>query len=690
MIPSYLVWAIALVIPGVAIVRLITRRIPILTLLAVAAPISYGGVYLLGLIFNRVGLPVVTATAATIGLVVVAWLVLEVVRLVAAGPELRKKHLKHIGGRLRGLASTDYVVAAVVVIGIVVVAYNWHRFQLTFVFPPGWDAMHHGYFAKQIATYQTLDTSIVLAPTAGEADGPQSFYPLGFNLLTALLHNVTGIPISRIMLAGTTVTAGLLLPLSAVVMARLASPRHTLVAAFSAIAAGLPFVLFWVLEPGRINAVLSLALIPGVVCVLLWGFRHFSWRLLPVAALAVAGLTGVHASEVVVPAIVAACVVAVAVITNRAYRDGVHWLVWAGLAHVAGIVPILLLDSTIFGAAAERSGTLVDTSIAQMTLPQAIGQILTPGFDLGTAFGAGSPSPFYGAATWGILVAVGCVATIAKKWRAFSGFAIAYVLFAVLCIGLASGNLGKLSILTLPWYGDLVRLSWNLTVLGIIPAAVAIAMIAQAIGSTVGWVTAKIAARGRTQLSPRVVPLVAICVAAVSGLALAIGGALPPAAAASAMLADTRGPARADSRSAFEFLRDNVAEGDRVFDDVRIDGSLWMYVDYGVLPLFGNSPFVGFEPESWLERLWVRENIESIDTDSCVATVLDRYNVTYLYYGDRHMNDAEHKIDLGFLQSNKHFTEVFTEGDAHVFAITLPDSIPPCSEDLTPKNRNSF
>nr|WP_140425665.1 DUF6541 family protein [Cryobacterium sp. N19] len=602
--------------------------------------------------------------------------------------------MKRLLAALRAQPVSKLASLAVLGVGIVVALTLWHRFQSSFVVPPGWDAMHHGYFTRQILEFDTLDTSVVLSPTPGEADGTTSFYPLAYNLFIAVLQTVSSSNVSTLMTATTTLVAGLFLPLGMFALARRLSPAQPLVAGFASLASSLPIYLYWVLESGRTNAVLGLALVPAVVILVISGGWNPRWRDLPVAALAVIGITGLHTSELPMAAAVAFIVMSVAAVQKRTWLGMLRWGRWACAMTSAAILPLLFLEPGLIGSASQRSEIFVDVAAHTIPIQNALFSALTAGSDLSAALGSGGGAFDPGPWVWAFLVLGGCILTVRDRWSKFFGVSVAYGFFVLLIVGLQTGRLGFLSVLTVPWYQDPGRLWWTLTILGAIPAAVAIAAIAGLCGTAVSTAqNRRMRSRAPEEFQERrnrSVSTLAPIVSATVGILLVLGLALPPVAAASASVNANKGPVRADSVAAFEYLRDNLDSVDRVFDDMRVDGALWMYNDYAVEPLFGNSPYVGAEPDSWLDRLWLRENLERIGEDDCVEGLLKEYSVTHVYYGERFMSDAYHRISLDFLKSDSHFTEVFSQDQVHIFRINLTPGSPNCGSPTVPASRDAF
>ena len=677
-----------------------------IALQAGAAPVfTFGTVYVLGLVANLAGLPVTAAVIFAVAMLVIAWLACEAWRfartrrLSAAEVHapLRRRPMS-----IRLVSATSVVPLGLLACALVTGVALWHRFQASWVVPPGWDAMHHGYFTRQIVAFNTLDTSVVLAQGPTDHDGLTSFYPLAYNLFIALLHVVSGLPISQLMIAATTLVAGLALPAGIFLLAHHLNPKRPLVAGFAALASSLPIDFYWILESGRTNAVLGLALVPVTTLILVRGGLRPRWRQLAIAAVAIVGITGLHTSELPLVVVLAGSIILVLAVHSRDVRGFMRWAVFALGAAAVALLPLLILEPGLLGAAKQRADIFLDPAAFAVNVRAALSAALTPSSQLGAVLTPHGGFAWYSPYAWGALVLVGCLLTIRPRWAEFRGPVVTYGFFVFLLIGLLSNKLGPFSFLTIPWYQDSGRLWWTLTVLGAIPAGISLAAIAEWCASVARGLASlirrsRLRFRERHNLSTTLTQrsetrhgLLATVIGAGVGVALILGTAVPPVNAAGAQIKAAKEPVGEDSLAAFHYLREHVKQGDRVFDDMRVDGSLWMYIDDGVYPLFGNSPYVGAEPKSWLERLWLRENLTEIDNNSCVDALLDRYHVTYVYFGERYMADAYHRVKLDFLQRNAHFTEVFTEGGAHVFRVNIPAKVPQCSGDITPRSVSAF
>lgn len=684
----YLVVAVTLVVPGLALTRLVRPDLRWLGHLAAAPLVTFAIFYAAGLVLSLLGLPILVGVGVLLGGLVLGWVGTEVARAVtrrrrgASSPEVERR----VPLRVASMGSVRLASAVLLVLAVVLGLVFWRQFQSQFVVPPSWDAMHHGYFIRQLVDFDTLDPRIVLAPSPNGDDGIASFYPLAFDLMVGVMHHYSGAAISDLMIATTTIIAGAFLPLGAYVLARRISPGTAMVPAFAALASTLPVYLYWILESGRTNAVLGLALVPVLVYLLLDRRVLRRWRAIVLPAIAVLGMIGLHTSEVPMAAVMAGAVMIARSIGHRSVRELLRWTVRIGGAGLAAVVTVIALDRSLLGAATERAEIFNDTVRRSASVGDAVAGIVAPGLDLGRLLEPAAV-PTYVPAAWAVLVVGGMVVSALPRWRAFLPLSVVYVFFAGLVVGLQTGVLGPLAVLTVPWYRDQGRVAWALTVLGAFPAAVALGAVTAVIAYAFRRMPSRTSGTrtGGASLRRRSTAVASILVVGATLLVAA-----PPVAGAGRAVNDAKGPVGTDSLAAFEFLSRNVGAGRTVFDDVRVDGSLWMYIDDGVLPLFGNSPYVGAEPLSWRERLWVRENLERIGRDDCVLAVLDRYDVQYVYYGERIMADGYHRMSLAFLQESPYFTEAFHEGGVHVFRVEYPDDVPECTRALEPTTRNAF
>lgn len=668
---AVLFWLGLALLPGLAILRIARVRWGFWALVASAPAVGFGGLYLVGLIASGLAIPVVWAVIASAGCLLLCWAVLEVLRYRTArrfdaAPSSLRRMLEN---RFVGRTKDDFAAWTLVGIAVAFGLIAWTVTQSGMAFPAGWDSMHHGYFIRQIMEYQTLDSSTVLSSAPDSHDGGSSFYPLAFNLVAAAIAQVSSIPVSQVILASTIAIGALFPPLTVFAFARIMAPNRPLVAGMAALISAFWLTPYAIIESGRVNAVLGLAVALGAAVVLLSAGQTPQWRLFWVPVLSVVGLTGLHTSELPI-AILAAGVVALTMWAKRGqFRRFGTWLAWGAGATVAGLATLLILEPAILGAIGQR-GVAIIASSNPVELKTALVTFAALGYENGVGY------------RWlpvlGTLVLAGTLVPIfVRKWRPYLAASVIYLVFGALFIGLLTRSLGPLTVLTAPWYQDFNRLAWSHAVLGSIPAAVALSAAFALLGRlTIARRKRPLALEGSGRfLTPLGIGL--------STFVLLFIFALPGVASANQTIRTISTPASDDSRLVFEYLEEHIEPQSVVMDDLRMSGSLWMYSDYAVKPLFGNSPYHGNAPESWKERLWLRSHLADIDSDPCVGALLEKYNVAYIYVDPAKIWDAVPQFTKELLDRREQFVPYFASGDVAVYEVELGSDAYSCDRDVT-------
>ena len=660
---ALLCWLLVTIAPGAALIRLLWPRAGVLRTIACAPPVSFGVLYAVGLASSRLSLAPASAVLWVSAVLVIGVLALEIYR--------HRHDRPWRTFRLRRLAPTEAVSWALLVGAIVLGVYQWRRFAATMLVPVGWDAMHHGLFTAQILRYHTMNPARILSSDVfGSRDGAKTFYPLAFNLVSAAIHSATGIRISAILLMSTPAIAGVLAPIGVFALARELDGRRHLVAGMSAVAATLPIFLYTIVTTGRITGTLAISLVPGCALVLVALRDRLGWRSGVLAVLALTGMLGLHTSEMPT-----AVLLAVALSVTLWWREGRlaqiwHWFVWLAVAGIIVAGLAILLEPTVLNLVTQRNNEI------QAAVPQPSSEALR--------------STAVSAASWFPLLALGCLVALLPRWRAYLGNVVMLLLAAGIYYFIAEGAGGLWPTLAIPWYGEPGRMSWDLMALGVIPTGVGLAAVADAVGFGVGrlagWVTTPVqgatvqggtAPRWRAGVMAWAGPVVAVF--ATSLLIMAF--ALPPVVSKGRLISQVAGPVDGNSLAAFRFLAAHVGPDQHVLDDYRSDGAMWMYVDYGVAPLFGNSPLSGQHPGPWQEKLWLSRHLNAIDNDPCVRSVMNQFSVEYVYVGDRHMIDGWADFSSVRMAHDHAFDEVFSAGDSHVFKV-VGGAVGACTKNL--------
>jgi hypothetical protein len=672
-------WLLIVLLPGVAILRLLRTPVSLAQSVALAAPIGLAVIDLAGLAASRFGAGVISTCLTTIGVVLAGWLAVEAVRwrrgAVAAADDPNRRDEVVESAALTASSSATWPdhslecarLLLVCAVGAGVVLWSLLHSQLSV--PAGWDAMHHGYFVRQIVEYDTLKQSIVQSSDAATADSTSSFYPLAMDLVAAMLHVLFGFKISTLVLAMTTAFAGVVLPLGSYVLCRCLAPGLPLAAGFAAVASVLPALLFTIEYTGRVTAIVGVALVPCTVAMMLVIGRRRGWRLGALGVLCVVALIEVHTSEL---PIVAGMLVAIALVGTSRSRDRLVWPMRLGyFAAVAAVAVgvLLVADPGMRYMSSQRSGWFGAAHPAPFSLSAGINALKD--------FVA-LPSPYPPATNlpsqiWGVLASLGCLCTLLPRWRPLMGMAVAYLGFGAFYVAWRAGGLQPVAFLGDPWYRSSQRMLWELLVLGAVPVGVALATAAVALRTALS----RLAPAAERQLPrPRLaLAMMLISVALVTAATAAFTA--PPAPTVSRWLRTYVSPVGGGSRAAFSYLAAHVGKDGRVFDDMENHGDLWLYADYNVPTLFGNPPLIGQAPTSWKQRLYLRAELGHIASDGCIAHLLATYNVEYLYYSKDAMFAGRPRISLHTLQDRRYFRKVFSDGPATIYRIEAPP-LRPC------------
>lgn len=661
------VWLVAAVTPGAALIRLSLPSAGWMPTLACAPAISFGFCYAIGLACSRASASPVNGVLIGTAALVALTMTTEVRRTPLVRSESRRPRATRRTGDGLGTPSPAVLISGLLLAGGVALGVlQWRSFQSSMLVPVGWDAMHHGYFIEQISRLHTMKSSVVLSSDPGTADGSGTFYPLAFNLVAATLHACFGGAISTMMLASTSAIAGVLLPLGTYALARELDPDQPLVAGFAAIASELPLMLYVIEGTGRLTGILGIALVPGLVALLLSQHGRTRWVTVPIVAFGVLGVAGVHTSEAPLAVLT---VLACGLVWAKQEGDRTSLLRWLGWLVVGGgiaVSALILLEPNVLSLVSERGGAIITPT------RRPTGQVLRAA---STAIGGG-----------GWLAGLGCGVTLLPQWRRYRGVSIALAALTTLYLAVGVGFATVVPTLAIPWYGDPARIAWDLAFAGALPVAVGITAVAGLIGKP-----ALAAARFVLAPKPGVVSQVPDrlverwarpAAVMITGVLVVVASTLPPVAIEGRQVSDVAGPVDRNSEAAFRYLAAHVHPGEQVLDDLRTDGAMWMYVDHGVEPIFGNSPLLGHAPRSWLERLWLSRNLKNIGSDPCVQSMLQKFAVRYVYAGDIRMFDGWADFDTAVMKRNPAFTEVFRQGPAHVFILN-PAPQASCAQDVT-------
>jgi hypothetical protein len=468
---SFLAFGLLLAVPGLLLAYAVDARGRWLDALAAAPVLALGLIAVLARLTDVAGLPVGPLT------------VLLAVAIAAAAAVARRLQQRGAGSAEAAEANAatpadlepaGLVPTGLVLLGCLVGVGVWASAVSGYSVPPNYDALHHGFITARIADTATLDPAQVLLSDVDGSDPIARYYPMGLHVPAAVAHEVVGVGVGRLLLAVTALFGGAVLPLGTYLLARTLVPDRPLVGGFAALVAPmLPLFPYKPIAWGGVALIVGLSTLPAAIA-LLWRAAAVPLRAGPVAgaALALAAVFTVHTSQVAM-LLVALGGLAVAVLWNRP-REGLR--VVGRLTAAGGAGALILLPEVLafVGGASERAA-FDDTSAVPLVTA------LRPLLDLSVATPAGQPAL--------VLTALAGVA-VAVARRRHGGLLVGLSATVGLYLLAATSKGTVAQVLTLAWYRQAERVSYNLALFVAFFAGLALAELAS-------WVRARV---GRDQL----------------------------------------------------------------------------------------------------------------------------------------------------------------------------------------------
>jgi hypothetical protein len=352
-------------------------------------------------------------------------------------------------------------------------------------------------------------------------------------------------------------------------------------------------------------------------------------------SLAAVGIFSIHATELIT-VIVLVCVA----MTARSETRGLfNWLwsrepLWVASYSFFMLVPVVV---AVGGGAAERSLSYQPV----LDLTQTVGSFALFSF-------SGFAMPI---AT--VLAAVGIIFSYRRQLMVLS---VSFLCVGVVCVLAARFPTNSLIVSsTKPWYGQVLRLNYNVVYF-------AVPLIALALTEIYVFI---ISAGSRFRILR-----IAASLLTVSSVSLV---ALHQNDSATQKLEESwyNGliPVNQNSIEAFHWMKTNMNSDEYVMTDLdSVDGSTWMYALANVKPIMYGA-IANDERDRWRRTKY--ELIDGVgqlskrpDLLSWVAT----HNVKYFYFDERtNAISPEHKVTLEQLRAENELEEVFTLQNAHVF-----------------------
>lgn len=498
------------------------------------------------------------------------------------------------------------VVASVVVAAIVAVLVLRAATHGLATVPQGWDAPFHGNAIRLIADTGNSSPRALAWIDAPDAPGG-SFYPNAYHCFEALVYNLSGADVPRVINTGMLVTTTLVIPLGTIALVRATGGAAGFAAASALVSTSFAYYPWDLYQWGQLfpyAAALSMIL-PFFAIMIRWLDTRAD-RLGVLVALAGAGLTATHSASVFVAAIFGVFLVLQRVVANP--REWVRKEL-PRLAIVA-VAIVVLASAYLLGASTMAGATAAFNWPAVTTVSRAFGDAIL--------FGSDAPWP-----QW--LLAIITVVGLVLLWRAgtWRWLVAGYVIFLGLLVGAAGLDLPVIQTITSPWWNDRFRLAAVI----ILPATLAAGWSLQAAAR---WVTDKVLQRvPETTRSRRT----AMAVLAVVAVVLA-GGYFGQSHGYAARNAD-RMTWTFDSPVLTPLEQQGlvaagkiVGPGELIMND-RGDGTVWAYAISGRRPVIGH--FQGSLATPKRELLLNRFN--RFEKEPAVAQAIRDLNVRYVMVG---------------------------------------------------------
>jgi len=532
------------------------------------------------------------------------------------------------------------VAAALLVaagIAVTVVAYATHGLGSV---PQAWDAPYHGTAIRLIGDRGESGTRLL-----GWIDRPDepagAFYPHVYHCFEALVYQLTGADIPRVMNTGMLVTTAVAVPLGAVALVRAAGGSAGFAAAAALVStsfASYPWDLYqWgQLFPYAAGLVLVL---PFLALLLHW-LRSGADRVGVLVAVAGAGLTGTHSAMVFISAILVVCfaVHRLADDPRRFARADLPRLALVGVGVGVLALPYLLGATTMAGATAAYDWPAVTTP------SKALGD--------GVLLGSDAAWPQWLLAGFMLLGLFLMLRDGVLRW-----LAAAYGILLVLFVAASGIDFPWAQAVTSPWWNDRFRLAAAMTP----PATVAAGW---GLWSSARWLAGLVSrvARLRTPRAATAATAVAAALVAAGYLVQSDGYARRNAAR---LEFSFNGPvlSRLEQDGMRELAR-IAKDGGTVMNDGG-DGTVWTYALTGVRPLINHYPAIAPSPR----RQLLLDRFDELSTDAEVAGTIRDLDVRYVVVGTGYMDRFERAPGLRDLAGLPALTLRYGNADFQLYEI---------------------
>jgi hypothetical protein len=274
-----------------------------------------------------------------------------------------------------------------------------------------------------------------------------------------------------------------------------------------------------------------------------------------------------------------------------------------------------------------------------------------PVLDVATTIGQSLLHSFSGFALpiASILVAVGIIQTNRQKNSVLTWAFAAVVLVTTLAAAFPGNSM--IQLVTKPWYGQVLRLNYNIVYFAV-PLIV----------SAIAWL-----------LSIRKTSLLRFVSVGIVAALLFMG--IMQVQRADKLLLESwyNGlvPVNQNSVAAFQWMNENVGKDEYVLTDYDgIDGSTWMYALSGVRPAMYGA-ITDDNRDRWrAQKIDVLTNMGRLTSRPDLISFLKQVRIRYIYFDERtNVISPKHTFTLNQLKQDAALTNVYTRGNAHVFEI---------------------
>jgi hypothetical protein len=498
---------------------------------------------------------------------------------------------------------------------------------------PNHDAMYHSYVIRNILETQSTKVGEALRLFPLGAGSAADFYPLGLHSVIALSSRITGTSINGSMNLVTLVLAVGMFPISMWIWTREFLGNSKIVAAIAPVAVLMLSSVFpWSpMSWGGMPTIVAMCITPAAAVFVADVLTAPTPKGIFLVTVAMVGLFSMHTPELVL--LFAMIVVLLIRRGNVSSRNLFSCALQVGIGSVIALAPVVL--ATV-GGASERSLDYQPVLESASTIGQSL-LFSFSGFELPVAT---------------FLVVVGIIHSNREKNSVLTCAFLTVVLLTAVAGVLPNNPLVRL--ITKPWYGQVLRLDYNIVYFAVPLMACAIT-----------WFLSD----KKTSLL-RFVSLGTV-------VALLFVGLTQVQRADKLLLASWYNglvPVNQNSVAAFHWMAKNIGTDEYVLTDYDgIDGSTWMYALAGVRPVMYGAIASDSRDIFRNQKIDVLANIGKLESRPELMEFLYLKKIRYFYFDERtNAISPNHSFKLETLFSESKFKRVFVLGNAHVFEINSP------------------